>query len=101
MLCYFLVGFLMRVNFGFMPGFSLDVSNNLAISLFVILFFVFLGLSVYIINYTRVRVVFEFIRSNDYENVLGERTSNYFKSFVIFVSLVSAKHSRFIFCYKS
>ncbi|QMU99111.1 ABC transporter permease [Borrelia sp. A-FGy1] len=89
-LCYFLVDFLMRANFGFIPGFSLDISSNLAIYIFVIFFFILLGLSIYIVNYTRVGMVFEFIRSNDYENVLGERNSNYFKSFAIFLSLISA-----------
>ncbi|WKC57882.1 ABC transporter permease [Borrelia sp. P9F1] len=92
-LCYFLVSFLMRFNFDFMPGFSLDLSNNFAISIFVLFFFVFLGFSIYIINCSRVRVVFEFIRSGDYENVLGERTSNYFKSFAILISAISASVS--------
>ncbi|UER67503.1 ABC transporter permease [Borrelia sp. BU AG58] len=89
-LCYFLVSFLMRINFGFMPGFSLDLSNSFTVSLLIIFFFVFLCLTIYIVNYSRVRVVFEFIRSGDYENVLGECVSNYFKSFAIFVSAASA-----------
>ncbi|WP_434756854.1 ABC transporter permease [Borrelia puertoricensis] len=89
-LCHFLVRVLMKANFNFIPGFSLNISNNFAIIFFVIFFFVFLSFSIYILNYSRVRVVFEFIRSNDYENILGERTSNYFKSFAIFVSVISA-----------
>ncbi|UGQ16003.1 ABC transporter permease [Borrelia sp. RT5S] len=89
-LCYFLVSFLMRFNFDFMPGFSLDLSNSFIISFFVIFFFVFLGLSIYIINFSRVRVVFELIRAGGCENVLGERTSNCFKSFAILISALSA-----------
>ncbi|WP_445435910.1 ABC transporter permease [Candidatus Borreliella tachyglossi] len=89
-LCYFLVNFLMRVNFNLIPGFSFNVSNDFAVIVFVLLFFVFLGFSIYIISYSRVRVVFEFIRSNDYENLLGEKTSNYFKSFAICASVISA-----------
>ncbi|ATQ14890.1 hypothetical protein BmHG_00324 [Borrelia miyamotoi] len=89
-LCYFLVGVLMKANFNFIPGFSLNVSNNFAVTFFTILFFVLLGFSIYILNYSRVRVVFEFIRSSDYENLLGEKISHYFKSFAIFMSVILA-----------
>ncbi|WP_024655485.1 membrane protein [Borrelia hispanica] len=89
-LCHFLVRILMRANFNFIPGFSLNISNNIAIIFFVIFFFAFLSFSIYVINYSKVRVVFEFIRSNDYENILGEQTSSCFKSFAIFVSVISA-----------
>ncbi|AHH10485.1 ABC transporter permease [Borrelia coriaceae] len=93
MFCYFLVRVLMKANFNFILGFSLNIANNLAIIFFVLFFFVFLTFSIYIMNYSKVRVVFEFIRLNDCENMLGEQTSNYFKSFAIFVSLISASIS--------
>ncbi|AHH12336.1 Nucleoside transport system permease protein [Borrelia hermsii YBT] len=89
-LCYFLVRLLMKANFNFIPGFSLNIPNNFAVTFFIIFFFVFLSFSIYVINYSRVRVVFEFIRSSDYENILGEQTSNYFRSFAIFMSVISA-----------
>ncbi|BCR21754.1 ABC transporter permease [Borrelia sp. HM] len=89
-LCYFLVGVLMKANFNFIPGFSLNISNNFATTFFTVLFFILLGLSIYILNYSRVRVVFEFIRSNDYDNLLGEKTSYCFKSFAILMSVFFA-----------
>ncbi|AHH09616.1 Nucleoside transport system permease protein [Borrelia parkeri SLO] len=37
-MCYFLVRVLMKANFNFIPGFSLNISNNFAIIFFVIFF---------------------------------------------------------------
>ncbi|AHH08284.1 ABC transporter permease [Borrelia anserina] len=89
-LCYFLVRILMTSNFDFIPGFSLNIHNDLSIVCFVIFFFIFLGFSIYVISYSRVRIVFEFIRSSDCENILGEQISNDFKSFAIFISVISS-----------
>ncbi|WPM05991.1 ABC transporter permease [Borreliella sinica] len=88
--CYFFVDYLMKSNFGFIPSFTLNLSRNFEIIVFIVIFFIFLFITVYIINYSRIKAVFEFISSGNYEDILGEKISNRFKSFAIFVSIFTA-----------
>ncbi|WP_210360468.1 ABC transporter permease, partial [Borreliella garinii] len=88
--CYFLVDYLMKSNFNFIPGFTLNLSGNFEIIVFIVIFFIFLFVTVYVISYSRIRAVFEFISSGNYEDILGEKISNRFKSFAIFVSIFTA-----------
>ncbi len=88
--CYFLVDYLMKSNFNFIPSFTLSLSGNFEIIVFIVIFFIFLFITVYVINYSRIRAVFEFISSGNYEDILGEKISSRFKSFAIFVSIFTA-----------
>ncbi|QFI14449.1 ABC transporter permease [Borrelia sp. CA_690] len=88
--CYFFVDYLMKRNFNFIPGFTLNLSGKFEVIAFIVIFFIFLFTTVYIISYSRIRVVFEFIFSGNYEDILGEKISNRFKSFAIFVSIFTA-----------
>nr|WP_267509084.1 ABC transporter permease [Borreliella garinii] len=88
--CYFFVDYLMKSNFNFIPGFTLNLSGNFEIITFIAIFFIFLFITVYVISYSRIRAVFEFISSRNYEDILGEKISNRFKSFAIFVSIFTA-----------
>ncbi|WKC76044.1 ABC transporter permease [Borreliella valaisiana] len=88
--CYFLVDYLMKSNFNFIPGFALNLFGNFEIIVFIVIFFIFLFVTVYVISYSRIRAVFEFISSGNYEDILGEKISNRFKSFAIFLSILTA-----------
>ncbi|MBB6042929.1 ABC transporter permease [Borreliella yangtzensis] len=88
--CYFLVDYFIKSNFNFIPGFTLNLSGNFESIVFVVIFFIVLFVTVYVISYSRIRAVFEFISSGNYEDILGEKISNRFKSFAIFVSIFTA-----------
>ncbi|WNY66686.1 ABC transporter permease [Borreliella lusitaniae] len=88
--CYFFVDYLMKSNFNFIPSFTLNLSRNFEIIAFIAIFFIFLFITIYVISYSRIRAVFEFISSGNYEDILGEKISNRFKSFAIFVSIFTA-----------
>ncbi len=48
--CYFLVDYLMKSNFNFIPSFTLSLSGNFEIIVFIVIFFIFLFITVYVIN---------------------------------------------------
>ncbi|AJA90143.1 membrane protein [Borreliella chilensis] len=88
--CYFFVDYLMKSNFNFIPSFTLNLFGNFEVIAFIVVFVVFLFITIYVISYSRIRAVFEFISSGNYEDILGEKISNRFKSFAIFVSIFTA-----------